>query len=40
MVIRLTYHPANTAAARLYAAPGFRETGASDGDEVVAEYRR
>ncbi|MEU0407577.1 GNAT family N-acetyltransferase [Streptomyces griseorubiginosus] len=34
--LRLSYHPDNTAAARLYASLGFRPTGASSGDEVVA----
>jgi diamine N-acetyltransferase len=36
-VIRLSYEPENTAAARLYTSLGFRPTEASEGDEVVAE---
>ena len=32
----LSYEPENTAARRLYASMGFRETGEMDGDEVVA----
>ncbi|WP_267241711.1 GNAT family N-acetyltransferase [Streptomyces sp. PR69] len=35
--IRLSYHPDNTAAARLYTSLGFRRTDESEGDEVVAE---
>lgn len=34
--IRLSYHPANTAAARLYEAAGFRATGETEDDEIVA----
>ena len=33
--IRLSYHPDNTAAARLYADAGFRRTGDREDDEVV-----
>jgi diamine N-acetyltransferase len=36
-VIRLSYHPANTAAKQLYESAGFRPTGTVEGDEVVAE---
>ncbi|SCG36249.1 GNAT family N-acetyltransferase [Micromonospora inositola] len=35
--VRLSYHPDNTAAARLYESMGFVPTGAMEGDEVVAE---
>ncbi|MFF3752592.1 GNAT family N-acetyltransferase [Streptomyces sp. NPDC002018] len=38
-VIRLSYHPGNTAAGRLYTSLGFRPTGAVEDDEVVAELR-
>lgn len=34
--LRLSYHPDNTVAARLYASVGFRPTALSSGDEVVA----
>jgi diamine N-acetyltransferase len=34
--IRLSYHPDNVAAARLYAAEGFTPTGEREDDEVVA----
>lgn len=37
--VRLSYHPTNTAAARLYTTLGFQLTGDVDGDELVAEYR-
>lgn len=36
--VRLSYHPANTAAAALYTALGFRPTGAMEDDEVVTEF--
>jgi diamine N-acetyltransferase len=36
-VIRLSYHPDNVAAARLYASVGFTPTGAIEDGEVVAE---
>ncbi|MBQ6798808.1 MAG: GNAT family N-acetyltransferase [Oscillospiraceae bacterium] len=32
----LSYHPENTAAKHLYASFGFRETGDTDGNEVIA----
>ncbi|WP_240137023.1 GNAT family N-acetyltransferase [Streptomyces sp. MUM 178J] len=35
--IRLSYHPDNAAAARLYTSLGFQPADASEGDEVVAE---
>ncbi|WDZ87524.1 GNAT family N-acetyltransferase [Micromonospora cathayae] len=35
--VRLSYHPGNTAAARLYAGLGFVPTGATEGDEIVVE---
>ncbi|WP_200209032.1 GNAT family N-acetyltransferase [Micromonospora coerulea] len=35
--VRLSYHPDNTAAARLYTSLGFVPTGAMEDDEVVAE---
>ncbi|MFI5485248.1 GNAT family N-acetyltransferase [Micromonospora echinaurantiaca] len=35
--VRLSYHPDNTDAARLYTALGFRPTGAMEDDELVAE---
>ncbi|MFI7214582.1 GNAT family N-acetyltransferase [Micromonospora maritima] len=35
--IRLSYHPANTAAAALYGSLGFHPTGAMEDDELVAE---
>jgi diamine N-acetyltransferase len=34
--IRLSYHPDNTAAARLYTEAGFRPTGDTEDDEIVA----
>ncbi|MFM9441170.1 GNAT family N-acetyltransferase [Streptomyces acidiscabies] len=34
--LRLSFHPDNTVAARLYASVGFRPTGVASGDEVVA----
>ncbi|SCL24501.1 GNAT family N-acetyltransferase [Micromonospora inyonensis] len=37
-VIRLSYHPENTAARRLYESAGFTPTDAAEGDEVVAEF--
>ncbi|WP_406036791.1 GNAT family N-acetyltransferase [Micromonospora sp. NBC_00898] len=36
-VVRLSYHPENLAAARLYASLGFTPTGAMEDDELVAE---
>ncbi|MEV0722549.1 GNAT family N-acetyltransferase [Micromonospora purpureochromogenes] len=36
-VVRLSYHPDNTPAARLYTALGFAPTGAVEDDELVAE---
>lgn len=36
-VIRLSYSPPNTAAARLYASLGFTPTGETDGDEIVVQ---
>jgi diamine N-acetyltransferase len=36
-VIRLSYSPANTAAARLYASLGFTPTGETDDDEIVVQ---
>ncbi|MFJ6197181.1 GNAT family N-acetyltransferase [Micromonospora sp. NPDC092111] len=38
--VRLSYHPDNTAAARLYTSLGFTPTGAMEDDELVAELRR
>ncbi|GHJ09542.1 spermidine acetyltransferase [Micromonospora humidisoli] len=38
--VRLSYHPDNTAAARLYTALGFVPTGVVEDDELVAELRR
>lgn len=38
-VVRLSYHPGNSGAARLYQALGFRPTGAMEDDELVAEHR-
>lgn len=38
--VRLSYHPDNTAAARLYASLGFAPTGATEDDELVVELRR
>lgn len=38
-VIRLSYHPDNTAADALYQSLGFVPTGAMDEDELVVEYR-
>ncbi|MGV9706724.1 GNAT family N-acetyltransferase [Streptomyces sp. NPDC003483] len=37
--LRLSYHPDNAVAARLYASVGFRPTEDSSGDEVVAGLR-
>ncbi len=34
--LRLSYHPDNAVAARLYASVGFQPTAVSSGDEVVA----
>ncbi|WKV71081.1 GNAT family N-acetyltransferase [Streptomyces sp. PCS3-D2] len=34
--VRLSYHPDNAPAARLYAELGFRPTGAFEDEEVVA----
>ncbi|MFF8386872.1 GNAT family N-acetyltransferase [Streptomyces kanasensis] len=34
--LRLAYHPENTAAHHLYTSLGFRPTGETEGDEVVA----
>lgn len=36
-VVRLSYHPDNTAAAALYTSIGFVPTGAMEDDEIVAE---
>lgn len=36
-VLRLSYHPDNTAARELYVSLGFRPAGSAEGDEVVAE---
>jgi diamine N-acetyltransferase len=36
-VIRLSYHPENTAARRLYESLGFTPTGALEDEEIVAE---
>ncbi|MEU5939188.1 GNAT family N-acetyltransferase [Micromonospora sp. NPDC047548] len=36
-VVRLSYHPDNTPAARLYTSVGFTPTGAREDDELVAE---
>jgi len=36
-VVRLSYHPANVAAGRLYASLGFVPTGETEDDEVVVE---
>lgn len=38
--IRLSYHPSNTAARRLYASLGFTELGLYEGDEIIAELNR
>ncbi|MGC5017795.1 GNAT family N-acetyltransferase [Micromonospora sp. DT47] len=38
-VVRLSYHPDNTPAARLYTSLGFTPTGALEDDELVAELR-
>ncbi|WP_420116918.1 GNAT family N-acetyltransferase [Micromonospora sp.] len=38
--VRLSYHPDNTAAARLYTSLGFTPTGAVEDDELVVELRR
>ncbi|SCF40321.1 GNAT family N-acetyltransferase [Micromonospora mirobrigensis] len=35
--VRLSYHPDNTAAARLYTTLGFHPTGTHDGEELTAE---
>ncbi|MEV2240528.1 GNAT family N-acetyltransferase [Micromonospora sp. NPDC049891] len=35
--VRLSYHPENTSAARLYTSLGFAPTGAWEDDELVAE---
>ncbi|MFF5171129.1 GNAT family N-acetyltransferase [Micromonospora sp. NPDC000089] len=37
-IVRLSYHPDNTAAAHLYTALGFTPTGATDDDELIAEH--
>ncbi|SCL51173.1 diamine N-acetyltransferase [Micromonospora citrea] len=37
--VRLSYHPDNASAARLYASLGFVPTGVMEDDEVVAELR-
>ncbi|MEH0981246.1 GNAT family N-acetyltransferase [Micromonospora sp. CPCC 205556] len=37
--VRLSYHPANVSAARLYTSIGFVPTGAREDDELVAELR-
>ncbi|MFK8906130.1 GNAT family N-acetyltransferase [Streptomyces sp. YS-3] len=34
--LRLSYHPDNTVAAKLYASVGFQPTAATSGDEVIA----
>ncbi len=36
-VVRLSYHPANLAAAHLYSGLGFVPSGAMEGDEIVVE---
>jgi diamine N-acetyltransferase len=36
-VVRLSYHPENLPAARLYTSLGFAPTGAMEEDELVAE---
>ncbi|MEV0809477.1 GNAT family N-acetyltransferase [Micromonospora sp. NPDC050200] len=38
-VVRLSYHPDNTPAARLYTSLGFTPTGTLEDDELVAELR-
>ncbi|WP_422752808.1 GNAT family N-acetyltransferase [Micromonospora sp. WMMD708] len=38
--VRLSYHPDNMAAARLYTSLGFTPTGAVEDDELVVELRR
>ncbi|MEU1605059.1 GNAT family N-acetyltransferase [Micromonospora matsumotoense] len=38
--VRLSYHPDNAAAARLYTSLGFVPTGVVEDDELVAELRR
>lgn len=38
--VALSYSPGNTVAGRLYGDIGFVETGETEGDEVVARYRR
>ncbi|MGN9809653.1 GNAT family N-acetyltransferase [Micromonospora sp. BQ11] len=35
--VRLSYHPGNGAAARLYTGLGFLPTGATEDDEIVVE---
>ncbi|MEW2380760.1 GNAT family N-acetyltransferase [Micromonospora sp. NPDC047707] len=35
--VRLSYHPDNTVAARLYSSLGFAPTGATEDDEIVVE---
>jgi diamine N-acetyltransferase len=37
--VRLSYHPDNASAARLYTSLGFAPTGAMEDDELVAELR-
>ncbi|MFG3419058.1 GNAT family N-acetyltransferase [Micromonospora sp. NPDC047730] len=37
--VRLSYHPDNASAARLYTSLGFTPTGAMEDDELVAELR-
>jgi len=37
--VRLSYHPDNKAAARLYAEAGFRPTGDTEDDEIVVALR-
>ncbi|MER7332415.1 MULTISPECIES: GNAT family N-acetyltransferase [unclassified Micromonospora] len=37
--VRLSYHPDNASAARLYTSLGFTPTGATEDDELVAELR-
>ncbi|MEH0840816.1 GNAT family N-acetyltransferase [Micromonospora sp. CPCC 205711] len=37
--VRLSYHPDNTPAARLYTSLGFTPTGAMEDDELIAELR-
>lgn len=40
VAVRLSYHPDNVCAARLYTSLGFTPTGAIEDDELVAELRR